>query len=99
MPLSPGFDELAFGGALDGWSRTYRSTAWAVGTVSRHGLLVSGRSRLPARFDRTIPLTGGDSIEMKFAQLRSAYSDPTAQFEHPLGVVLDKLGGGLRVAG
>jgi hypothetical protein len=24
VPLSPGFDELAFGTALDGWSRTYR---------------------------------------------------------------------------
>lgn len=41
ITLKPGFDELAFGVMLDGWSLTYRSNAWASapgGVTSRHGL-------------------------------------------------------------
>lgn len=95
VPLSAGFDELAFGAALDGWSRTYRSTAWAVGrgVTSRHGLTMSGAADLPARFDRTIALPGSDAMAATFAAIRSAYGEVTArfvalQFEHPSGAAL-----------
>lgn len=95
VPLSPGFDELAFGTALDAWSRTYRSTAWAVGAPSansRHGLLVYRSPALPARFDRQLALPGPDVMEATFEQIRGAYGNPTArfvalQFEHPYGAV------------
>lgn len=95
LPLSPGFDERAFGAALDGWSRTYRSMAWAVGApsaVSRHGLLIFRATTLPAQFDRVIALPGPNAIEAMFAQLRRAYGEATArfvalQFEHPYGAI------------
>lgn len=95
VPLSPGFDELAFGTAMDGWSRTYRSVAWAAGpssAVSRHGLVVYRSRDLPARFDRTAVLPAGDPTPATFEQIRLAYGEPTArfvalQFEHPYGAV------------
>ncbi|MGA0605568.1 DJ-1/PfpI family protein [Phenylobacterium sp. VNQ135] len=95
IPLSPGFDELAFGTALDAWSRTFRSDAWATGapvTRSRHGLLVHRSRELPDRFDRTVALPGPDVMVRTFAAVRRAYGEETArfvalQFEHPWGAV------------
>jgi len=95
VTLSPGFDELSFATVLDGWSRTYRSTAWAVaasGVTSRRGLVVYGDKARPARFDREAPLPGGGAMEAMFGQIRSAYGEPTARFvalqlEHPYGAV------------
>lgn len=95
LPLTPGFDELAFGTALDAWSRTYRSRAWAVGapaTVSRHGLTVYRAATVPDRFDRTLALPGPDAAARTFDAIRRAYGEPTArfvalQFEHPWGAV------------
>jgi putative intracellular protease/amidase len=95
LPLTPGFDELAFGTALDAWSRTYRSKAWATGapaTVSRHGLTVYRAETLPNRFDRTQALPKPDAAVRTFEQIRQAYGEPTArfvalQFEHPWGAV------------
>jgi hypothetical protein len=94
VPLSPGVDELAFGAALDGWSRTYRSTAWAVGApsaVSRRGLRIYSSRALPDRFARSVELPGPQVVGT-FAQIRRAYGLPTArfvalQFEHPYGAV------------
>jgi len=45
IPLTPGFDELAFGTALDAWSRTYRSTALTFSlsgevVASAHGIRI-----------------------------------------------------------
>lgn len=94
LPLAPGFDELAFGAALDGWSRTYRSKAWATGpsAVSRRGLRVYASRSLPERFDRTVALPKPEAMAATFAQIRKAYGEPTArfvalQFEHPYGAV------------
>lgn len=95
LPLTPGFDELAFGTALDAWSRTYRSTAWATGPASvrsRHGLVVYRSRTLPARFDRQVALPGPDIMRNTFAEVRRAYGEPTArfvalQFEHPWGAI------------
>lgn len=95
VTLSPGFDELSFATVLDGWSRTYRSTAWAVapsGVTSRHGLIVYGGKATPARFDRQALLPGAGAMEAVFGQIRSAYGEPTARFvalqlEHPYGAV------------
>jgi putative intracellular protease/amidase len=98
LPLSQGVDELAFGTALDAWSRTYRSRAWAVGpghAVSRHGLVLYRSRNLPAHLDRRISLPGPDVMRRTFAQIRGAYGAPTArfvalQFEHPDGAVADR---------
>jgi hypothetical protein len=95
VPLSRGLDELAFGTAMDAWSRTYRSTAWAVGApsvVSRHGLLLYRGATPPARFDRQVVLPRADAMKATFAQIRRAYGAPTArfvalQFEHPYGAI------------
>lgn len=95
LPLAPGFDELAFGTALDAWSRTYRSRAWATGaaaTRSRHGLVVLRSARPPARFDRTEALPGPDVAMRTFARIQAAHGPSTArfvalQFEHPWGAV------------
>jgi putative intracellular protease/amidase len=92
VPLEAGFDERAFGDALDAWSRTYRSTAWATGpasAVSRRGLVVYRARALPARFDRTVTPAGPEAT---FAQIDRAYGERTArfvalQFEHPYGAV------------
>lgn len=93
IPLSPGFDEMAFGTALDAWSRTYLSTAWATGApsvTSRHGLVIHRAAERPERFDRTVGLA--PTMEATFAQIGRAYGDVTArfvalQFEHPYGAV------------
>jgi putative intracellular protease/amidase len=95
VPLSPGFDELAFGAALDGWSRTYRSTAWAAGApsaTSRHGLVVYSAETLPAEFDREAALPGANAMVTTFNRIGGAYGEPTArfvalQFEHPYGAI------------
>jgi len=95
VTLSPGFDELSFATVLDGWSRTYRSTAWAVGAsgvVSRHGLTIYGDKTPPKRFDRQAPLPGPGAMETMFGQIRTAYGAPTARFvalqlEHPYGAI------------
>ena len=95
VPLAPGFDELAFGTVLDGWSRTYRSEAWAAGPVSatsRHGLIVYRHKDPPARFDRMANLPASRPMETMFGQIQTAYGPTTArfvalQFEHPWGAV------------
>lgn len=95
VPLEPGFDELAFGTALDAWSRTYRSRAWATGaaaTTSRHGLTIYRSASTPRRFDRRASLPGPDVMTRTFAQIRAVYGPATArfvalQFEHPQGAV------------
>jgi hypothetical protein len=95
VPLSPGFDEIAFGTALDAWSRTYRSTAWATGAPSvrsRHGLVVYRSATPPERFDRRVALPAPDVMLATFDQVRRAYGETTArfvalQFEHPYGAI------------
>jgi hypothetical protein len=92
VPLAPGFDEMAFGAALEAWSRTYRSTAWAVGpprVVSRHGLTVIRSRTLPTRFDR---VAAPGALSTVFEAIRAAYGPATArftalQFEHRYGAV------------
>lgn len=93
IPLTPGFDELAFGTTLDAWSRTYRSTAWAEGataTRSRHGLVIHRAAARPKTFDRRVALPGPDVMVRTFDAVRAAYGEATArfvalQFEHPYG--------------
>ncbi len=95
LPLTPGLDEIAFGTALDAWSRTYRSTAWATGparVTSRHGLAIHRAAGLPDRFDRKVALPRGEAMSATFAQIERAYGPTTArfvalQFEHPQGAV------------
>jgi hypothetical protein len=95
VPLSPGFDEIAFGTALDAWSRTYRSTAWATGAPSvrsRHGLTIHRSATPPQHFDRRLALPAPDVMLATFEQVRRAYGEPTArfvalQFEHPYGAI------------
>lgn len=90
VPLAPGFDELTFATALDGWSRTFRSTAWASGApsaTSRRGLTIYSDKSPPRRFDReAAPVP----METMFDQIRNAYGERTARFvalqmEHPYG--------------
>jgi putative intracellular protease/amidase len=91
VPIAPGFDEIAFGAAMDGWSRTFRSRAWATGApdvVSRRGLTVHPSPGPHARFDRTVELAQADAAVAVFEQIAGAYGGPTArfvamQFEHP----------------
>lgn len=95
VPISAGFDEFAFAAALDAWSRTYRSTAWATGApsvTSRHGLVVHRAKAPPTRFDRQAALTKEGPMEAAFRQIQTAYGDRTArfvalQFEHPWGAI------------
>ncbi|MFN3521159.1 MAG: DJ-1/PfpI family protein [Phenylobacterium sp.] len=95
LPLASGMDELAFGAALDGWSRTYRSTAWAVGdaaATSRHGLVLSPSAQRPQSFDRRVSVPGADADRATFEAIGLAYGRPTArfvamQFEHPYGAL------------
>ncbi|HYD45220.1 MAG TPA: DJ-1/PfpI family protein [Phenylobacterium sp.] len=95
IPLAPGFDELALGTAIDAWSRTYRSTGWAVGpagVTSRHGLQVFSARGLPERFDRRVALPGPDVMARTLAAVGRAYGRATGrfvalQFEHPAGAL------------
>lgn len=95
IPLAENLDELAFGTALDAWSRTYRSQAWASGPPAartRHGLLVYRSIETPARFARKAYLPGPDVMTNTFREIAEAYGDSTArfvalQFEHPAGAV------------
>lgn len=95
VPLTPGMDELAFGEAIDAWSRTYLSTAWASGparVTTRHGLLIYRSRDLPEHFDRTVDLPRRAAVETTFEQIGEAYGDRTGrfvalQFEHPYGAV------------
>lgn len=95
VPLEAGFDEFAFGTALDAWSRTYRSTAWATGAPavrSRHGLVIHRAKAPPTRFDRVAALPEGAPMEAVFRQIQGAYGLTTAkfvalQFEHPWGAI------------
>ena len=95
VPLSEGFDELAFGAALDGWTRTYRAKAYAVaplgGVTSRGGLTVFASDRLP-RFSRQVRLARQAPIEEMLDEVATAYGAPTARFvalqlEHPRWLV------------
>jgi putative intracellular protease/amidase len=94
IPIADGFDELAFAIRLDGWSRTYRSTAWAVGegpVASRYGLRVRGSRKPPRRYEQTLALRT-DGFDGLFRELRQAYGGATARFvalqlEHPYGAV------------
>lgn len=95
VPLSNGFDEMAFGTVLDGWSRTYRSEAWASGpasATSRRGLTVYRHKTPPPRFDRVADLPDRQPMEALFGQIQMAYGPTTArfvalQFEHPWGAI------------
>lgn len=95
VPLSAGFDEFAFATVLDGWSRTYRSTAWATGpasVTSRHGLVIHRAKATPANFDREVALPKRGPMEAVFRQIQGAYGATTAkfvalQFEHPWGAI------------
>lgn len=91
IELRDGFDELAFGAALDGWSRTYRAQAYAVapagGVISRGGLTVFASNRLPD-FERRVRLAEYAPIEVMLDDVEAAYGRSTAQFvalqlEHP----------------
>lgn len=91
LKLENGFDELAFGAALDGWTRTYRAKAWAVapgGATSRGGMTIYGAEQAPS-FNRTVRLTSNRSIEAMLQAVGEAYGEPTGRFvalqlEHPL---------------
>ena len=95
LPLIDGMDELAFGTALDAWSRTYRSTAWAAGpatATTRRGLTLYRGARLPSKFERRVVLPRTEVIGATFKQIGRAYGEATArfvalQFEHPYGAV------------
>lgn len=95
VPLVAGFDEFAFATVLDGWSRTYRSTAWATGpasVTSRHGLVIHRAKTPPERFDREAELPKSGPMEAVFRRIEDAYGVTTAkfvalQFEHPWGAI------------
>jgi putative intracellular protease/amidase len=92
VELKDGFDELAFGSVLDGWTRTYRAKAWAVapagGATSRGGLTILPADHLP-HFSRQVPLPATDPMDAMLGQVRAAYGPASARFvalqlEHPL---------------
>ena len=95
VALSPGMDEFSFAAVLDGWLRTYRSTAWATGpatVVSRRGLTIHADPAAPKRFDRQASLPATGPIEGMIDQVRAAYGQSTARFvalqlEHPYGAL------------
>ena len=89
--LYSGRVELAFGAALDGWTRTYRGKAYVVapagGVISRGGLTVLASDRLPS-FSRRVTLAQKAPIEAMLDEVEAAYGRPTARFvalqlEHP----------------
>ncbi|WP_291880443.1 hypothetical protein [Caulobacter sp.] len=85
--ITNGFDELAFATALDAWSRTNRSEAFASqGAVSRHGLVMIAPTRLP-HAARTVEARSGDPASV-LEEIAGAYGKPTARYvaltlEHP----------------
>ena len=85
--IEDGFDDLAFATALDAWSRTNRSEAFASGNaVSRHGLEVIAPTR-PPRAARTIEPRSGDPTTALNA-IAAAHGKATARYvaltlEHP----------------
>jgi putative intracellular protease/amidase len=91
VPITDGFDDLGFAAALDGWSRTFRSKAWATapakGATSRHGLTVLAAPG-KRHYDRTIRPAPGEPEPVVLAEIRAAYGADTARFvalqvEHP----------------
>lgn len=87
VSIEDGFDELAFGAALDAWSRTNRSEAFASrDAVSRHGLAVIAPAKLP-RPSRTVAADTGDPTTI-LNDIAAAYGKATARYvaltmEHP----------------
>jgi putative intracellular protease/amidase len=85
--IEDGFDELAFAIALDAWSRTNRSEAFASQTAtSRHGLTIIAPER-PSRADRSITPKDADPTGALNA-IAAAYGKATARYvaltlEHP----------------
>ena len=85
--ITDGFDDLAFATALDAWSRTNRSEAFASGTAtSRHGLTIIAPAT-PLRADRIITPKNADPTDALNA-IAAAYGKATARYvaltlEHP----------------
>lgn len=85
--ITDGFDELAFATALDAWSRTNRSEAFASrDAVSKRGLAVIAPAKLP-HAGRTVEADAGDPT-MVLGEIADAYGRPTARYvaltlEHP----------------
>ncbi len=89
--IADGFDDLAFATALDAWSRTNRSEAFASrDAVSKHGLAVIAPAKAP-RAGRTVEADAGDPARVLGA-IADAYGKPTARYvaltlEHPYWLV------------
>lgn len=85
--ITDGFDELAFATALDAWSRTNRSEAFASrDAVSKHGLAVIAPGK-PPRAGRTVEADAGDPTTA-LNNIAAAYGKATARYvaltlEHP----------------
>jgi putative intracellular protease/amidase len=85
--ITDGFDELAFATALDAWSRTNRSEAFASrDAVSKHGLAVIAPAKLP-HAGRTVEADAGDPAVV-LGEIAGAYGKATARYvaltlEHP----------------
>lgn len=85
--IANGFDDLAFATALDAWSRTNRSEAFASRTAtSRHGLTIIAPEK-PPRANRTITPNDADPTSALNA-IAAAYGKATARYvaltlEHP----------------
>lgn len=85
--IADGFDDLAFATALDAWSRTNRSEAFASrSATSRHGLTIIAPAK-PPRAARTIDPKDGDPTTALKA-IAAAYGKATARYvaltlEHP----------------
>lgn len=92
IPIADGFDDLAFAAALDAWSRTNRSEAFAEiaaggEATSRHGLVVLGPER-PQKATRTAAFHPGEPVTAVLNDIAAAYGRPTARYvaltiEHP----------------
>lgn len=85
--IADGFDDLAFATALDAWSRTNRSEAFASQTAtSRHGLTIIAPAK-PPHAARTLDPKDGDPTTALEA-IAAAYGKATARYvaltlEHP----------------
>ena len=85
--IADGFDDLAFATALDAWSRTNRSEAFASrDATSRRGLTIIAPAKSP-RADRVIDPRDGDPTATLNA-IAAAYGKATARYvaltlEHP----------------